>query len=57
MSEELKYDVYEWHLGNEGKQGTQMTIAEIMALDFTYVKFDKGTKRAWVTNCCDFKCH
>ena len=26
-------------------------------LDYAYIKFNKNKGIAWVTNCCDFKCH
>jgi hypothetical protein len=53
----MKYTVYEWHLGSNGLVAENLTVDEVMALDFKYIKFNKTKDIAWVTNCCDFKMH
>lgn len=53
----MKYKVYQWHLGTKGLIAESLTVDEVMALDFQYIKFNKNNAVAWVTNCCDFKMH
>jgi hypothetical protein len=51
------YTVYNWHYSSEGPIAEDMSVEEIMELDFNYVKFNIKEKIAWVTNCCNFKTH
>ena len=53
----MTYTVYEWHLGEKGMIAEGLTMEQVMELDYAYIKFNKRKGIAWVTNCCDFKCH
>lgn len=53
----MTYTVYEWHLGGSKTVAEGLTAEQVMELDYAYIKFNKNKGIAWVTNCCDFKCH
>ena len=51
----MKYTVYEWHTSNIVAK--ELTVEEIVALNYDYIKFNKRNQIAFVTNCCNFKFH
>ena len=53
----MTYTVYMWHLGELGHIAKNQTVEQVMDMDYVYVKFNNKRGVAWVTNCCDFRCH
>jgi len=50
------FNVIEWH-NPSNSLGENLTAEQVMELGYNNVMFERGKQRAWVTNCCAFKCH